>query len=277
MSSSGLPPLGGSVRFCHGIEGDEEEKVSLQCSTEVMLADKSGVLLHKDEDGDAATFLIDLPGQHVIYRTKSDQGKPGIFSKVHSQVKLFSTPVAMGLLLYLSVLQLSAVMSIPLWLSGALTDDSFTAPTINYSPSDNEQFISLHNLTMDWQRTPIQGNFARTCSGNQHTHRFGMFYQVLVYLHVIFGVLLEVTVLWILAGRPTSLLVKRMWVGKSLWSSTAAEVRAMQLEKIVLKRRLVILWVAHLSVALPMAFTRMFNHGRDPCNWKQSFSLGFFG
>merc|ERR1711998_575121 len=43
-----------------------------------------------------------------------------------------------------------------------------------------------------------------------------------------------------------------------------------------MKRAFFVAWVLHLTVAMIMAYCRMITHGMDPCNWTQSFSVGFF-
>lgn len=96
-----------------------------------------------------------------------------------------------------------------------------------------------------------------------HAHRYGMWYHIFVYLHVIFGHLLVASELMIIIIFITS-------------RCLPGEHRTLRKVGACVHYFFMWVWVFNITVAMSMAFTRLATLGTDPLKWTWMFSMGFF-
>ena len=169
---------------------------------------------------------------------------------------LFADRTASGIMVHLSVLSMSAMAILPVWTSSSLADSYYSAP---------EDFDkTIQTAGNNWRESPVQG----------HWHRFGVGYQVLLYVHIICGVALFGLV-FLLAF--TFIAQGASAVGgacRAPFALTAARVKDCYEHRF--RQCFVAIWTVNITAAITMAYCRMIFHGFDACNWNQGFGLGFF-
>ena len=137
------------------------------------------------------------------------------------------------------------------WANASRVDgpDCAAYPAVVHTSSSILEYDHKH---CHWQKTWVQ----------KHAHRFGKVYQALVVLHVLFGIpLVCMSVgLW---GSDIFHAVGRLASGAAVPSHGGLKKRTWD----GAKRVYTMMWIAHISLALTIAYTKMLSQGSDPCNW----------
>jgi len=197
------------------------------------------------------TFLLSITpfqedfGPHVIW---SQSFKPEFYA-LHRKVGF-----------YLSHLNLTTLMIVPLWAlsvgqSSYFVFDPDTAclKHIDGHTRCAHGYLSEAATDGGWELTPIQG----------HAHRYGLGYTIMIYMHIILGLLLT-------AASVISAVYFAM-------ARCCTDNKLLRLfAEVVHYYFFMWAWVLNITIATAMAYVRFITMGSTPSNWAGSFSMSFF-
>ncbi|CAE6970321.1 unnamed protein product [Symbiodinium natans] len=177
---------------------------------------------------------------------------------------------------YLQMLILLALAIVPMWVLSFGQNDYYVASeggmclqSDGVTPISAEDYPTNEPPHCKYGLTPeaAEGGWM-TSPWQKHAHRNGAWYQALIAAHIVFGCVLT---------AATFVAFFSFLFGQLCCAAhRGSESARVRITSLVYYYGFVWGWVANITVAIAMAFTRFFTLGSDATNWRWMFSSGFF-